>query len=315
MLTPRRLGAAVAGCLVLLLLPACSAIFPAPTPTPVPDRPIVLADISDEPEDAIAEIQPLADYLAARLADHGITRGEVRVASSLGEMARLMEDGQVDIYFDSVYPATVISDLSGAQPFLRRWKDGVEAYHTVIITTADSGIATLDDLPGHAIAFEEEFSTTGYLLPTAYLVERGFSLAVMADMAAPVEAGTIGYLFSGEDDRSLDWLRAGLVGATAMDNNTYAELAAESGGEFVILAETEALPRHIGLIRPGMEPDLLAAITDALLHAHEDEEGQAALEAFSETARFDVFPEGTEAAMARMRELLSIVQGVSQPGE
>jgi hypothetical protein len=57
----------------------------------------------------------------------------------------------------------------------------------------------------------------------------------------------------------------------------------------------------------------LDAITQILVTAHEDEEGQAALESFDGTARFDEFPEGIEAALDRMRELKEIVQGIPLP--
>jgi len=45
---------------------------------------------------------------------------------------------------------------------------------------------------------------------------------------------------------------------------------------------------------------------------HETEAGAAALEPF-QTSKFDEFPEGIEAAVARMRETMELVQDIQQP--
>src|SRR5574341_395658 len=275
---------------------------------------IVVGDISDDPANVIEGMQPLADYLAANLGDYGITSGNVVVASSFDDMTELLERGEVDLYFDSVYPATVISDATGAQPVLRRWKDGVEEYNSVIFVRSDSGIETVQDLQGKMIAFDEPVSTSGFVLPYVYLVEQGLTLVEKDSPNEPVAPDEIGYVFSEDDDTSIEWVNSGQVAAAATDNVSYAEDIPEDLREnFVILAETEFLPRQVVIVRPGMNPELQAAIIDVLIHMHESEEGQAALEAFNDTARFDEFPEGLEAAVARMHELLDIVEASTTP--
>ena len=96
------------------------------------------------------------------------------------------------------------------------------------------------------------------------------------------------------------------VGAT--ENGDFEEIAADVREQLVILAETESLPRHIGIAGPDMDADVLEAITDLLLAADQTDEGSAALEAFGETSQFDEFPEGINRAMTRMNELYDIVQ-------
>jgi len=308
--------------LITCLLAACTA---APTSTPQPTtsteeptqqiegHPIILGDISDDPANIFDEMQPLADYLAARLADEGVTEGQVKVVSSPEEMIAALENGEIDLYFDSVYPATVIGDASKAQPILRRWKDGVEKYHTVIYTTKESDITSVEDLQGHMIAFDEPTSTSGYVLPFVYLVEQGLKPVEKSTPEDKVAPDEVGYVFSSDDDNSLEWLNGGLVSAAATDNITYKkDIPAEMAPNLVVLAETESLPRQIAIARPGLDPDLQAAIIEVLKGADETPEGQAALEAFDDTARFDEFPEGIDQAIKRMRELLEIVRKQQQ---
>ena len=52
----------------------------------------------------------------------GIQQGKVVVAPDLATMMGYLETGQVDLYFDSPYPALTVYEGIGAHPLLRRWK-------------------------------------------------------------------------------------------------------------------------------------------------------------------------------------------------
>lgn len=319
----KRIDVLLLSGLFALLLAACAEpVVETPTaeataePTGEAGQPdeegvtLVLGDISDDPANVIEEMQLLADYLAANLADHGVAAVDIKVVETPEEMAAALESGEIDLYFDSVYPATLVSDASGAQPFLRRWRDGVEEYHSVIFVRSDSGIESLEDLQGQLVAFDEPTSTSGFVLPYVYLVgDQGFTLSEKTSLDDQVAPDEIGYIFSDDDDTSLEWVNSRQVAAAATDDVSYVDdIPDDVRGNFTILAETEALPRQVAVVRPGMDEDLMAAIVDVLLHIHESEEGQAALEEFDDTARFDEFPEGLEAALDRMREMLEVVR-------
>lgn len=276
-------------------------------------RAIVMGDISDDPGEVIEGAQPLANYLAANLAEFGITEGQVRVASSAEEMSELLKNGEVDLYFDSLYPATLASDATGAQPIVRRWRFGVEEYYSVIFTTKASGITTLDQLKGHMIAFDNQISTSGYVLPAVHLVGEGYTLTGKTTYEDEVGADEIGFVFSFDDENTLQWVLNGLVSAGATDDFNFLQGFPEDVREqLVALANTDAVPRQVGLVRPGMEPELQEAIKAILIGADESEEGKAALENF-QTTQFDDFPEGIEAAQASMREVRDIVQAIPLP--
>jgi len=303
-----------------LILFVCAACTPATTPaTPIPatvtpaGRPIIFGDISDDPSEVIEGTQPLADYLARQLGDFGITEGQVRVAANADEMAALLTSGEVDVYCDSVYPATLISDQIGADIILRRWRFGVEEYNSVIFTTKTSGLTSLSDLPGHIVALDNPFSTSGYLLPAVAMLKEQLTLVGRASYEDTVADAEVGFVFSYDDPNTLQWVLNDLVSAGATDDYHYnVAFPAAAREKLVLLAETEKVPRQVVVTRPDMDADLLSAIKHVLITMHATAAGQAALDPF-QTTRFDEFPEGIEAAQNRMRVMMELVKELPLP--
>ncbi|HRQ36313.1 MAG TPA: phosphate/phosphite/phosphonate ABC transporter substrate-binding protein [Chloroflexota bacterium] len=295
---------------VVLVLAACGSEA-TPTPeaaTAVPaGRTLVLGDISDEAAETIRGTQPTADYLAAQLADMGISGGTVKIAPDLDTMIQWINDGEVDIYFDSPYPVLVISDETGATPILRRFRFGVPEYHSVFFVPKDSEIDSLDDLVGKMVAFEEIFSTSGYMLPLSHLVEMSMNPVLKSTPESDVAADEIGYVFSTADDTTVQWVISGKVPAGVVDNVSFSRLPADTQAQLKIIAATEDVPRQMVLVRAGMDVALVSAIRTALLEMEQSEEGRAALEKF-QTTEFAEFEEGAEVELARMRQLYELVQ-------
>ena len=302
-----------------LVLVACSGSgIPASDETVAPEptettRSIVLGDISDDPTEVIEGTQPVADYLASQLGDYGITEGQVRVASSTDEMAALLKSGEVDLYFDSTYPATLISDQTGAKIILRRWRFGVEEYQSVIFASVASGITSIAQLPGHMVAMDAPYSTSGFLLPSVLLLENGLTLTGKKSYEDPVAENEIGFAFSYDDENTLQWVLSGFTDAGVTDDFHFdVDFPKEATDQLVELARTEFTPRQVGLIRSGLDDELVQAIIRVFTTMHETEAGSAALELF-QTTKFDEFPQGIEAATARMREMMELVRDVPLP--
>ncbi|HMX19592.1 MAG TPA: phosphate/phosphite/phosphonate ABC transporter substrate-binding protein [Anaerolineales bacterium] len=303
-----------------LLLVACTSPNPSPTTNPpatnTPSQEqhfIVFGDISDDPAEVIEGTQPIADYMAAKLAAYGITGGHVKVVASTEEMIELLKRGEVDVYFDSTYPATLISDASGAQIILRRWRFGVETYNSVIFASKASGITSIEGLKGKMIAMDTPYSTSGFMLPAVYLTENGLKLIGKSESTATVDSNEVGFAFAYDDENILQWVLSGHTPAGVTDDYNFDHaFPPEATAQLVELARTESTPRQVGLARAGLEPELLQAIVQILTTMHEDPNSQTALEKF-QTTRFDEFPEGIEAATGRMREMMEIVKDIPLP--
>ena len=266
---------------------------------------LVIGDISDNPAKKIARYQPMADYLANHLNEFGIGRGEVKVAADIETMIDWLKSGQVDIYFDSPYPAMIVCDRAEAKPILRRWKNSQAEYYGILFAMKRSKIETLADLQGKTIAFDKNFSTSGYFLPVVKLIEAGLQTVEINSSNRIIPADQIGYVFSDDDENTIQWVIDGKVEAGAVDIGTFRKIPAASLTEINILAETEKVPRQMVMIRKDLEPKLVATIKSILLKIDQTEEGKEVLNKFEKTAKFDDFP--PEKSIDKIRQLYELI--------
>ncbi|MEX0302533.1 MAG: phosphate/phosphite/phosphonate ABC transporter substrate-binding protein [Leisingera sp.] len=265
-------------------------------------RMLVVGTISDEPVKETRTFLPFAEYLADQLAGQGVTKGEVRIARDIAHMAELLRSGAVDIYVDSPLVSLAVRAECGSRLVARRWKKGVAQYHSVLFARRDSGIRTLEDLKGRVVAFEEAFSSSGYILPRLAVSGRAVPLAAMPGPRAERPQESTGYVFSGDDENTVEWVLRGLVDAGAM---SLAGLKKRAGADFddlEIILETEAIPRHVASVAPGMDEPFTAAVQAALTSMEQSPEGRSVLQAFERTTKFDAIPD-------RTREMLDQFQG------
>lgn len=250
-------------------------------------RVLVVGSVGDNAPEEIEEFLPLVRLLAARLAAQGVTAGQVRVARDEREMGGYLKRAQVDLYIDSPIPVVIAQGIAGGDIPLRRWKDGVAEYRSLVVVPRHSGTNTLADLRGRLLAFEEPFSSSGYLLPQADLQAQGLTLAHKSAVKDPVAVGEVGYVFSGDEENTLVWVMRGRVAAGALGDAQYRHLEPVHGGRLRVLYRTPPIPRHLVLFRQGLEPALAQSIRAELLRLHEDPQGREVLRHFSNTARFD----------------------------
>ena len=264
---------------------------------------IIIGDISDKPVKKIQKYQPLADYLADNLKDLDIKIGEVKIAPDIESMIQMLKSGEVDIYVDSLYPAMIVSQESGAKPILRRWKKGIGEYNTVFLVRADSNINSIEQLKGKKIGLEKSFSTSGYFLPIVYLFEKGFDPIEKESSNSTINNDEIAYVFTRKDENTIQWLISNKIDAGAIDNGSFSELPQESQKKLSVIAETEAIARQVVLIRNDLDSQQQEAIKNLLLELDKTSEGKEILEKFENTTKFDDFPASDWERMQELYEL------------
>lgn len=280
--------------MVVSSLIGCSAQVtssPLTIPTPIEQtcvgKAFTIGDISEDPNEVIVNTLPLANYLAASLADYGYACGEVKVVDTVDKMIELIKNGEVDVYMDSIYPATLVYNATSAQPIARRWRNCDPDYYSVIFSTKDSGIGSIDELPGHMIAMDRSYSTSGFVVPAAYLIDHGIKLAVKESWNAPVAEDEVGVFFSLDDKNTLNLVMEGKVSAGATDDYFYGSWDEQKPGTFIQLAEIGPMPRQALLVSPLIDMELQQAIKQVLLSAHLNPTGLSAMEQSADTCKFD----------------------------
>jgi phosphonate transport system substrate-binding protein len=160
---------------------------------------------------------------------------------------------------------------------------------------------------------DSPYSTSGYAIPAVFLVESGLTLVGKENYNEGVADDEVGFVYSYDDDNSLQWVLSGFVSAGVTDDFRFNVLFPEEAREeLVILAETDRVPRQVMIARAGLDNDLLAAIIEVLLNADEDPEAAAALEAF-QTSQFDEFPDGVDDFQNDMRALVETLDAIPAP--
>lgn len=253
-------------------------------------RTLVIGTISDEPVKEIRTFLPFVKYLARQLETSGIDDGKVVIARDIDHMASLIRQGEVDLFVDSPLVALAINQKTGSRLLARRWKKGIAEYHSVVFVRQDSDIASVHDLEGRIVAFEESFSSSGHLLPRITMERMGVSLTQLPNLQSNVPNDQSGFVFTGDDENTMEWVLRDRVDAGAMSMDNFKKRVTANREDLKIILKTEDIPRHSVSLSPTVSEQLLSAIEVALFTMHDSEEGQSILESFEKTTKFDPIP-------------------------
>lgn len=303
---------------VTLLLAGCGSDDLDETPTAVAgnpsngdvDRTIVIgnADASN-PSQKIKEFQALADYLVAHLESFGVTEGSVVIAQDGAEMARMMTDGEVDLYIDAALPSLDVCNRADCEFILRQWKGGGPDLDGVFVTTKDSGIESLEDLRGKIIMLEQPHSTVGHILPQIALAEAGIAVREVSDYNAQVGEDEVGYVISPGGQSSMNLLLQGEIDALAVGDRAFKQFGSDVQEKVVVFERTMAAPAQLVAVRPGFDPELRDEIKRLMMDLENTEEGRKILEALRDTARFDELPPEVAQGLDELYEMVQEVTG------
>ena len=247
---------------------------------------LTIGTITAKPSKKAKRFQPLAEYLERELQKKGINeKVKVKFARSIDQMTNMMKKGEIDLFFDSVYPVLKVCAKVECSDFIKRWKKGKEYYRSVIFTRSDSNIESLRDLKGKAIAMDEPFSTSGYFIPYVALKEAGLTLVKLETFEDKPPPDKVGYVFANDEENVLAFVFFKKTDAGAIDLDQFEEFTKPKREAFKKLFVSEPIPRQLGAFRKGLDKRIVAEIKDILFRAHLSPQGRQVLHKFDKTLK------------------------------
>jgi phosphonate transport system substrate-binding protein len=124
---------------------------------------------AEDAQQVMQNAQPIVEILRQQLG----MEIQPFVATDYTGIVEALRVNKLDVAF--LAPASYVLAKSEAniKVILKSERKGIPYYYAAIITRADSGIKTLDDLRGKTFAFGDSLSTTGNVIPRKMLKERG----------------------------------------------------------------------------------------------------------------------------------------------
>jgi phosphonate transport system substrate-binding protein len=242
-----------------LLLPACQpANEPAEDlsdPAPRSDESLLFAvHPYDTPSVLVGRFQPLCDYLALRLG----RPVQFYLGHSYADTIRRLSAGQVDLAYlgPTLYLRAHDHYLGvGVEPNIEilagETVAGKSGFSSVLVALESGPIETAADLHGKTLAFGEPRSFSGYFVPRVMLHQAGVTLADLKD-----------YAFLDRHERVALAVVHGDFAAGGL-RKMVAERYLDRG--LKIIGESKLLSPHVVVAKPGLDPTIAAAVSQALI--------------------------------------------------
>lgn len=208
----------------------------------------------------IASFAPLAKYLTEKLGN----KVDIHIAENYESHITTIGEGKFGIGY--MGPASYIKlvDKYGKKRLLARQAiNGKPTFQGKILVRRDSPIQSLADLKGKRFAFGDSNSTMSHLVPRYMLIDAGVT-----------EKDLAGFQFLGNHTNVALAVLAGKFDAGGVKEGVYYKYRERGLRE---LATTPELSEHLFLVSDSLPESIVKAIREALLDAHNTEQGQKAL--------------------------------------
>jgi len=206
---------------------------------------------STDPGKILRDSQPLVKYLQKETG----AQVELVVPTNYAAVVEAIANDRVDIAYLGGFTFVQASQRSGVQPLVQRERD--QAFHSVFITQAKSGINALADLKGHTFAFGDVNSTSGHLMPAYYMRTSGVDPSKLPKT-----------IFTGGHDATALAVANGKVDAGAMDELVLANMtkaAKIKPDQVKVFYTTPPFFDYVWAARKGLDPKLSSAFAAAFL--------------------------------------------------
>lgn len=274
--------------LAWLLSAGTSAAATSPA-DPAAPHVLVLGRISDDPRAHHAQLQPLLDYVVARMGDVGIREGRVLMARDVQQMASYLRRGRVDWVTETAGTAVALGQRAHAAPLLLTERSGVRDYHTVFFVRRDSPLHQLDDLRGHTLALQSVASTSAYLVPVMTLLDHGMPPQILQSTEDAPPADSVGYVFARTELNIATFVHKGLVDAGALSSVDWDDerrVPPAFKHDLRVILRSAPYPRAVELVRGDLDGRVRERLQQVLLEAAADPTARVPLQKFFGTSGF-----------------------------
>lgn len=257
--------------LIFFLFPI---VFTPPVAQAETEKPITIAmTAAFVSEDGTAIYAKISNYLENK------TGMETNFLTGLSysTVNAMVEAGATDIAFVCGYPYILSHDGKETPPMELLAAPIMEAdlyeekpiYYSYIVVREDSEEKSFEGLKGKRFVYNDKASNSGYNMPRAKLVEIGETNGFFSEV-----------LHSGSHEESIRWISEGRADASAVDSLVY-DYALSVGADYMknVKIIDKLGPAGIPpVVRSSNLSDEQAdKVKNALLHMHEDPEGQQIL--------------------------------------
>ena len=227
---------------------------------------------SENMQQVAQNAQPIVDILHKELG----MDVEPFVAVDYTGVIEALRAKKLDIAFLTPASYVLAKNEADVQVVLKSHRKGYASYYAAIITRADSGIHTLNDLRNKTFAFGDPLSTTGNIIPRKMFLEAGIDPAkdfknvlysgghdatVLAVLNRKVDAGaTFANFTDGKDAAWIQYLKN-----------------PEEQKKIRAIAYSEPIPADNLVLRADLDPELGKKIQDVFLALGRDPAGQKML--------------------------------------
>ncbi|MDN4495078.1 phosphate/phosphite/phosphonate ABC transporter substrate-binding protein [Ureibacillus aquaedulcis] len=209
-------------------------------------------------EDMLEEYKPVQEYLQDRL-DLPV---EFVVMESYVDLVENMKIGNIDIgYYGAFSYIAAESEMELIPLIVEQRKDIGIHYHSLILSSKNSSITSIDELEGRNFAFVDEGSTSGFVLPYALFKSRKIDM----------EQYFNNIHYSGSHGQVPVDIKDKVVDAGAISSIQYNDLI-ENGkiedANFNIIWESDEIPGSPYVANAELDKKIQQKFTNAMLEMH-----------------------------------------------
>ncbi len=253
---------------------------------------------AEDAQQVMQNAQPLVEILRKELG----MEIQPFVATDYTGVVEALRVGKLDVAFLAPASYVLAKNEANVIVVLKSQRKGIPSFYAAIITRADSGIKTLDDLRGKTFAFGDVLSTTGHIIPRKMFKERGIDPA--RDFKQILYSGGHDATVLSVLNRKVD---AGATYANSPDSQDTAWMRYLKDPEDIkkirAIAFSEPIPADNLVIRGNLDERVAKKIVEVFMNLSHDPAGKKMLR---DLYQIDGFVSATDKDYDSVREAFAI---------